>query len=1575
MLQRSLSKSDNYLSTVMERLSTGQRINSASDDPFGLSMSVSLDTRSRGLNVANQNIQTMLSKFQMVSTDYSSMLSTLEQMKALATQATSSSISSTTRNSLQGQANSLLSNFSETAASANDTIGATGGTSATEANIAKSEQKLINQVTQMTESAAAAAGYTVIETVADFEAMTTGGKYILMSDIDFSAAGSYANNIISGGFTGEFNGNGFTLSNISLDVSDRGGIFEDISGSGVVKNLVIENSSFSNAGAGTRFGFVAGGNLGNVENVSVINGSVIAGNKDKMGLIVGENYASGTVSAAYSSGTMDAGTGSHIGGIAGINNGGIVTNSYSEADLDGNYAIGGILGNNYVVGSTLSNSFFTGTVNGDDVVGGIIGRNLGDVSNSYSTGAVTGNTQVAGIAGYSTGKMINTHSTGSITGSSNVGGIVGNTTGSIYNSYSTGTITGNYNVGGIAGQTNGNMSIANVYATGDINHTGDFAGGIVGSANDTKIKNANYSGILTGADYIGGIVGLGANTQIEDVYSTNNISGAYMTGGIVGEIRTGSSLQNAYSTGTISSTNLYTGGVLGNAQSSTIKDVYATGDVSGTDHVGGVSANSENSTFENIYSTGDISGNRYIGGAIGSVLTSSYVENAYSTGNITGTSNDVGGIIGHLNSSSQVTKIYKETGNVTGINGVGGLVGAMDGGASIDEAYVGNITVTGTGNTGGIAGFSNALINNVFSEASIDGTGTATGGIIGGINVNGVLRNSWSNAEILSTGGAVVGYSGGNVESSVFWNSTKTAAGYVSNPLTFSATGNNQYEAFVGSDVAAGWDRSIWTQTANGPELNFILDQNIDPLGHTTIGETISSFKQLNSAEASYMGYTEITTAAQFEAAMDSSSGKFILMNDIDLSAYAGSESIVENFDGEFNGNGYKLTGVDIVAPSFGTNFGIFDTLGSNGVIRNLVIENATVTVDDMMNSIGTLAGVNDGLIENIAVVNTNFTSLASTSMGIIGGLVGENNGEISSSYSTGHIEGVLKIGGLVGENQAGNIGMSFSQADVNANGTAGGLVGEMSADSGNIAYTYASGDVTTTSTNYAGGLVGYNQGTTNLASIKHSYATGNISSINDYSGGLIGYDISGGDLEDVYATGTISTTGEHVGGLIGSKDTGGTITNAYATGITSGDNLVGGLAGSLDGISVYDSYATGNITASERAGGLVGNLINSSLLSKTYATGNVSTTTQMAGGLVGSIGDSIVEYSYATGDANGGTQFGGGLAGYMSNASTVRYSYSTGTVTGDFKTGGIAGEAYDNSSIINSWSSSDVLNGVRVGGIAGGLAESSSITGSFSTGLVTGQESAKGGAIGYAYNNASVSNVFWNTETSGDTDSHDGSLASGTPIGLTSAEIAAGSSPVSSLDDYFWVAGADDTPQLLWNYQPTGTAGSDIALEIGQEVTYTRSSFEMSGYTNAITVQANETNNAASQIDFNDLGINFATGITVDLGSQASATATLADIDVAIEYMTGKETITNSNMSILENRITLNENNRLQLNENLSQIRDADIATETTNMMAEQMRYDMTSSMFGQFLNWKSNSALSLLNMTSNTAYGLYNS
>ena len=84
-----LSKNERAMSQTMERLSTGSRINSASDDAAGLAISSKMTSQINGLNMAVRNTNDAISMIQTVDGAVVEITSMLQRMRELTVQAAS----------------------------------------------------------------------------------------------------------------------------------------------------------------------------------------------------------------------------------------------------------------------------------------------------------------------------------------------------------------------------------------------------------------------------------------------------------------------------------------------------------------------------------------------------------------------------------------------------------------------------------------------------------------------------------------------------------------------------------------------------------------------------------------------------------------------------------------------------------------------------------------------------------------------------------------------------------------------------------------------------------------------------------------------------------------------------------------------------------------------------------------------------------------------------------------------------------------------------------------------------------------------------------------------------------------------------------------------------------------------------------------------------------------------------------------------------------------------------------------------------------------------------------------------
>ena len=98
--QRNLSMSQSQLSTAMERLSSGMRVNSAKDDAAGLAIAERMNTQVRGMTVAMRNANDGISLAQVGEGALGNVSNLFQRMRELAVQAANGTNSASDRVSL-----------------------------------------------------------------------------------------------------------------------------------------------------------------------------------------------------------------------------------------------------------------------------------------------------------------------------------------------------------------------------------------------------------------------------------------------------------------------------------------------------------------------------------------------------------------------------------------------------------------------------------------------------------------------------------------------------------------------------------------------------------------------------------------------------------------------------------------------------------------------------------------------------------------------------------------------------------------------------------------------------------------------------------------------------------------------------------------------------------------------------------------------------------------------------------------------------------------------------------------------------------------------------------------------------------------------------------------------------------------------------------------------------------------------------------------------------------------------------------------------------------------------------------
>lgn len=201
------------------------------------------------------------------------------------------------------------------------------------------------------------------------------GDYVLMRDLDEDTDG-YDDVIntengfepigdVNEGFNGTFDGNGHTISGLTIDRPNDGevGLFGAVEDEdAIIQNVLLKDVS--------------------------VEGDV------NVGPVVGALF-DGTIRRCATSGIVKNGeVFDGIGGIVGKSDDGLVKQSYSACEVDGRQDVGGILG--YGEGAaTVRESFAYGEVDGESFVGGLIGFG-GEAVDAYWDKEATGQTSSSG---------------------------------------------------------------------------------------------------------------------------------------------------------------------------------------------------------------------------------------------------------------------------------------------------------------------------------------------------------------------------------------------------------------------------------------------------------------------------------------------------------------------------------------------------------------------------------------------------------------------------------------------------------------------------------------------------------------------------------------------------------------------------------------------------------------------------------------------------------------------------------------------------------------------------------------------------------------------------------------------------------------------------------------------------------------------------------------------------------------------------------------------------------------------------------------------------------------------------
>lgn len=434
----------------------------------------------------------------------------------------------------------------------------------------------------------------------DYTSWHQNDTYIVMKDIDLSSADWTPIGGDSGAFTGNFDGNGHTITGMNVTTTGGNqGLFNRIVGGSsdvTVKGITFVNATLSqNYSNSYRNGILAG-------SVAV---TVAYGKK----VTISDCHVTGTSSVNVKGDTSS----SYAGGLIGIASGigaDISLLTITGCTLTGDltitttkFATGGLAG--YALYCTIENC----TV-------GESAKNVQLTYNYQNNGGLIGymerDSNISGCKTYIT-------ITPEISRENCCGGLIGRINISdsgfkISSCSSSGSVKGIGYIGGLVGycyfrDNSGYTSIANSFSSCSVNGTSDYLGGFIGymetdTSNSDKltIESCSASGSVTGStansEYCGGFIGEllhpKGKAKILHSYSTGDVSGKTSIGGFVGRVDSNNAdynlIQYCFASGNVSGTSDSTyamGGFVGSIHYGNIKDSYCRGEVNSANNSAG----------------------------------------------------------------------------------------------------------------------------------------------------------------------------------------------------------------------------------------------------------------------------------------------------------------------------------------------------------------------------------------------------------------------------------------------------------------------------------------------------------------------------------------------------------------------------------------------------------------------------------------------------------------------------------------------------------------------------------------------------------------------------------------------------------------------------------------------------------------------------------------------------------------------------------------------------------------------------------------------------------------------------
>lgn len=755
-------------------------------------------------------------------------------------------------------------------------------------------------------------------------------------------------------FNGNFDGDGHTISNLTITQKTDGGFLGLFGCSrGTIKNLFIKNVNINAAYGEKAAGAICAANYGTIEKCGVDSGTIVD-KSSGIGGISGRNY--GTISQCYNKADLTTENGKAA-GISGMNYQGTIENCYNAGTItqtgtNENYLAGGICSDNN--GGIVKYCLNFGKVISANGVGYGVSKDNGTVTECYYDEDVCGNLNGDGTA---------------------------MTSAELCDSSFTDSLNSNWESGSESGETNGRYRTA-IYTYPSLKG--------VGTAVKTDGKQQYDFSISGNGKTYEDFTYIETAEDFKNI--ANNLSGNYV-------------LKNDIN---------FEGEVIepiGDSESVTGSGLSMpfSGNFSGDGHtIMNVKVKRELGSYSGLFGANkgtiinlsvveaDVSGTAYVGGICASNASGGRIADCSFSGTVNGTKSYVGGICGE--NKGGILRCAAD-GTVSGDSSVGGICGNNSGGDIENCLNSSDVTrKSSNGNIGGIVGQSigNSTVSYCISVGKTSGTDSGYIGGVCGYAYGAKITNSYFDSEV--SAGLKAIYDAFDDRDTETLKGLTTAGLSGALPTDFADT---VWQA--GRNEVTDIDGRAGARTAT-----YISLKNV---GTPEVLESTPVYNFSLDGTVTWETYEPVASVEDFRKIDENLSGNYVLAKNIDFGgknyrpiAYKSGTS----FTGKFSGNGHTISNISVnydddLVGLFGTN---------KGLIMNLAVS-GEVTGEEY---IGGICAKNEGTIYSCSFDGEVRQSATTQRKGKVGGICGTNYATISNCFNSADVSGKDYIGGICGE-------------------------------------------------------------------------------------------------------------------------------------------------------------------------------------------------------------------------------------------------------------------------------------------------------------------------------------------------------------------------------------------------------------------------------------------------------------------------------------------------------------------------------------------------------------------------------